>query len=55
MATLKQYDHVCILFGHMEPNIAEFEVRCQKGFLVLINSFLSRLCTPRSTLMTRVT
>ena len=24
--TLKEYDHVCIIFGHKEPNIKEFEV-----------------------------
>ena len=26
METLKEYSHVCILYGHMEPNIKEFEV-----------------------------
>ena len=26
IVTLKEYDHVCIIFGHKEPNIEEFEV-----------------------------
>ena len=26
MVTLKHYDHICILYGHKEPNIEEFEV-----------------------------
>ena len=27
--TLKEYDHVCIIFGHKEPNIKEFEVNIE--------------------------
>ena len=48
MATLTQYEHVCILFGHMEPDIAEFKVRVIN--YIVTRSFLiasSRLCTQK--------